>query len=66
VVSKTPGGYPAIGFTSSPRIAVLTGGCGTAAKSSDEIGRLGAALVREGQIDDAAYVTDFKPAFATM
>ena len=66
VVSKTPGGYPAIGFTSSPRIAVLTGGCGTAAKSSDEIGRLGATLVREGQIDDAAYVTDFKPVFATM
>ncbi|MGG2476361.1 FAD-dependent oxidoreductase, partial [Rhizobium sp. BR5] len=39
VVSKTPSGYPAIGFTASPRIAVLTGGNGTAAKSSDEIGR---------------------------
>lgn len=65
VVSKTPGGYPAIGFTSSPRIAVLTGGCGTAAKSSDEIGRLGAVLLREGQIDGAAYATDFKPAFAS-
>lgn len=64
VVSKTPGGYPSIGFTSSPRIAVLTGGCGMAAKSSDEIGRLGATLLRDGQIGDGAYATDFVPAFA--
>ncbi|WP_332302602.1 NAD(P)/FAD-dependent oxidoreductase [Rhizobium sp. GR12] len=63
VVSKTPGGYPAIGFTSSPRIAVLTGGNGTAAKSSDEIGRLGAQLLLDGEISDDAYATDFKPAF---
>lgn len=63
VVSKTQSGYPAIGFTSSPRIAVLTGGNGTAAKSSDEIGRLGALLLRDGQIADGAFSTDFKPAF---
>ncbi|MDX8324956.1 FAD-binding oxidoreductase [Rhizobium rhizogenes] len=63
VVSKTPGGYPAIGFTTSPRIAVLTGGNGTAAKSSDEIGRLGALLMRDGKIGNDAYATDFKPAF---
>ncbi|WP_216330006.1 FAD-binding oxidoreductase [Rhizobium sp. X9] len=63
VVSKTPGGYPAIGFTTSPRIAVLTGGNGTAAKSSDEIGRLGAALLLDGKIGDGAYAADFKPAF---
>ena len=63
VVSKTPGGYPAIGFTTSPRIAVLTGGNGTAAKSSDEIGRLGALLLRDGKIGNDAYATDFKPAF---
>ncbi|MCZ7851280.1 FAD-dependent oxidoreductase [Agrobacterium salinitolerans] len=63
VVSKTQSGYPAIGFTASPHIAVLTGGNGTAAKSSDEIGRLGALLLRDGQIADGAFSTDFKPAF---
>ncbi|NTB02686.1 NAD(P)/FAD-dependent oxidoreductase [Agrobacterium tumefaciens] len=63
VVSKTQSGYPAIGFTASPKIAVLTGGNGTAAKSSDEIGRLGAVLLRGGEIADGAFSTDFKPAF---
>lgn len=63
VVSKTQSGYPAIGFTASPKIAVLTGGNGTAAKSSDEIGRLGALLLRDGKIADGAFSTDFKPAF---
>ncbi len=63
VVSKTRSGYPAIGFTASPRIAVLTGGNGTAAKSSDEIGRLGAGLLRDGEFADGAFSTDFKPAF---
>ncbi|MGV1955882.1 NAD(P)/FAD-dependent oxidoreductase [Agrobacterium sp. 22-214-1] len=63
VVSKTQSGYPAIGFTASPKIAVLTGGNGTAAKSSDEIGRLGALLLRDGKIADSAFATDFKPAF---
>ncbi|RRN72713.1 FAD-dependent oxidoreductase [Agrobacterium deltaense] len=63
VVSKTQSGYPAIGFTASPKIAVLTGGNGTAAKSSDEIGRLGAVLLRNGEIADGAFSTDFKPAF---
>jgi sarcosine oxidase len=62
-VAKTPTGYPAIGFTSSPNIAVTTGGCGTAAKSSDEIGRLGAELLLAGQLDDAGYSTDFRPTF---
>ncbi|MBW9071557.1 NAD(P)/FAD-dependent oxidoreductase [Agrobacterium deltaense] len=63
VVSKTQSGYPAIGFTASPKIAVMTGGNGTAAKSSDEIGRLGALLLRDGEIADGAFSTDFKPAF---
>ncbi|WP_425647065.1 NAD(P)/FAD-dependent oxidoreductase [Agrobacterium leguminum] len=63
VVSKTQSGYPAIGFTVSPKIAVLTGGNGTAAKSSDEIGRLGAVLLLDGKIADGAFATDFKPAF---
>ena len=63
VVSKTPSGYPAIGYTESPRIAVLTGGCGAAAKSSDEIGRLGAELLFNGRIEDTAYGVSFQPRF---
>ncbi len=63
VVSFTPSGNPMIGYTSSPRIGVLTGGCGTAAKSSDEIGRLGAELLLEGRISEQGYATDFKPYF---
>lgn len=63
VVSFTPSGYPMIGYTSSPRIAVLTGGCGTAAKSSDEIGRLGAEAMLAGRINGQDYATDFKPYF---
>ncbi|MBP2549022.1 sarcosine oxidase [Neorhizobium galegae] len=64
VVSKTPSGYPAIGYTQSPAIAVLTGGCGAAAKSSDEIGRLGAELLHKGRIVDEAYGVSFAPDFA--
>lgn len=63
VVSYTPSGYPAIGYTSSPRIAVLAGGCGAAAKSSDEIGRLGAELILTGRIQQGLYQTDFAPEF---
>ncbi|SIQ53985.1 sarcosine oxidase [Rhizobium sp. RU35A] len=59
VVSKTPSGYPIIAYTSSPRIALLTGGCGTAAKSSDEIGRLGAELLQTGSI--SSFDFDFSP-----
>ncbi|KPF42431.1 FAD-binding oxidoreductase [Rhizobium sp. AAP43] len=64
VTSFTPANYPAIGFASE-RIAVLTGGCGAAAKSSDEIGRLGAELVMHGRIDDPAYGDCFTPVFKT-
>jgi sarcosine oxidase len=62
-VSYSPTSYPMIGYTSSPRVAVLTGGCGTAAKSSDEIGRLGAELLLEGRIKDDGYRTDFSAHF---
>ncbi|UWU15421.1 FAD-dependent oxidoreductase [Rhizobium sullae] len=62
-VSHTKGGYPMIGYTSSPRLAVLTGCAGTSAKSSDEIGRLGAELLLEGKIADQGYATDFTAAF---
>ncbi len=62
-VSYSPTGYPMIGYTSSPRVAVLTGGCGTAAKSSDEIGRLGAELLLTGRLKDEGYSTDFSAHF---
>ena len=62
VTSFTPNNYPAIGFASD-RIAVLTGGCGAAAKSSDEIGRLGAELLIGGDLDQAAYGDVFRPSF---
>jgi sarcosine oxidase len=64
VTSFTPTGFPAIGYTSSPSIAVLTGGCGSAAKSSDEIGRLGAQLLVEGHIIEGDYKADFAPVFS--
>ncbi len=63
VVSYTPSGFPAIGYSGSERIAVLTGGCGTAAKSSDEIGRLGAVLLTAGHVGGQGYEADFSPVF---
>jgi sarcosine oxidase len=64
VTSYTPPNYPAIGWTSSPSIGVMAGGCGAAAKSSDEIGRLGAELLLHGRIVDDGYPTaDFVPRF---
>lgn len=64
VTSYTPSGNPAIGFApGSQRLAVLAGGCGAAAKSSDEIGRLGASLLLQGRVDNEGYDTDFAPQF---
>lgn len=63
VVSYTKSRYPMIGYSASPHIAVLTGCMGTSAKSSDEIGRLGAELILSGRIKDQGYATDFAPYF---
>ena len=63
VVSYTKSRYPMIGYTSSPHTGVLTGCAGTSAKSSDEIGRLGAELLLAGRIKDQGYATDFAPYF---
>jgi sarcosine oxidase len=63
VTAFTRHGYPYIGFASSDRVAVLTGGNGAAAKSSDEIGRLGALLLQDGQLDAPEYDTDFAVCF---
>ncbi len=60
VTTFTRHGYPYIGFSGSDRIAVMTGGNGMAAKSSDEIARLGALLLANGQLDAPEYETDFR------
>ncbi|RVL85166.1 FAD-binding oxidoreductase [Sinorhizobium meliloti] len=62
VTAFTRHGYPYIGFVSD-RIAVLTGGNGQAANSSDEIGRLGAVLVADGRLEADEYETDFAVAY---
>ncbi|WP_411032643.1 NAD(P)/FAD-dependent oxidoreductase [Shinella sp. BYT-45] len=59
VTTYTVHGYPYAGFVESERIALLTGGNGAAAKSSDEIGRIGADLVIRGRLDEPDYLTDF-------
>ncbi|MBY5782313.1 FAD-dependent oxidoreductase [Rhizobium leguminosarum bv. viciae] len=64
VANFTPTGYPYAGFTQSPRIAVLTGGNFVAAKSSDELGRLGAVLLAEGRLGDEDFGGELTPVFA--
>lgn len=63
VASITPTRYPYIGFTQAPDIAVMTGGNFVAAKSSDEIGRLGAVLLAGGGLGEREFVTQMTPAF---
>lgn len=63
VVAKTATGYPSIAFSDEPAIAVVTGGCGAAAKSSDEIGRLGAQLLLNGSLEGEGYAVPFNAAF---
>lgn len=63
VTTFTAHGYPYAGFADGDRVAVLTGGCGAAAKSCDEIGRIGADLVMRGHLDEPDYGTDFAVRF---
>jgi sarcosine oxidase len=49
VTSFTRTGYPYADLLPGGRVGVLTGGNGSAAKSADEIGRLGAEMLRAGQ-----------------
>ena len=62
VATMTASGYPYIGWTDRSGIAVMTGGNFVSAKSSDELGRLGAKLVVEGSIE-ADYGDIFTPQF---
>jgi len=63
VASFTKSSYPYIGFTESPRIAVLTGGNFVAAKCSDELGRLGARLMLDGVLGVEDFGDLFTPQF---
>lgn len=63
VTTYTRHGYPYAGFVSGERVALLAGGNGTAAKSSDEIGRIGADLLTYGRLDEPDYSTDFSVRF---
>jgi sarcosine oxidase len=49
VTSYTRTGYPYADMLQGGRVGVLTGGNGSAAKSADEIGRMGAEMMRAGQ-----------------
>lgn len=64
VASITRTGYPYIGYTQSSNIAVLTGGNFVSAKSSDEIGRLGAVLLLDGQLSQEDFAAQMTPVFA--
>lgn len=55
-------GNPYIGWVEEGRLAVVTAGCGAAAKSADEIGRL-AALMIDGMTEERA-LNAFVPVFA--
>ncbi|MGV1869841.1 FAD-dependent oxidoreductase [Agrobacterium rosae] len=63
VASITRTGYPYIGYTQSSNIAVLTGGNFVSAKSSDEIGRLGAVLLLDGQLVEEDFAGQVGPVF---
>ena len=63
VATFTPTGRPYAGFVESSRIAVLTGGNFVAAKSSDELGRLGSFLLLEGGLSEDDYGSLMTPLF---
>lgn len=61
VVTTTPTGHPYIGWVDDS-VAVAVGGNGSAAKSSDEIGRLGASLFSPTGWDSPLDPGEFQPA----
>ena len=62
VVTNTVSGHPYIGWISKG-LAVAIGGCGAAAKSSDEIGRVAASLFSESGWDSIISEKIFAPIF---
>lgn len=63
VVTNTASGHPYIGWVEDG-VAVALGGCGSAAKSSDELGRLAAELFKSEQWIDSLPSSAFDPVFA--
>ena len=63
VTTLTQEGYPVIDHQSD-RIIALTAGNGAAAKSSDEIGRLGAVLAQDGSLASEPYPDVFTTTWA--
>jgi len=62
VVTNTVSGHPYIGWVEKG-LAVAIGGCGAAAKSSDEIGRIAASLFSESGWDSIISEKLFAPIF---
>ena len=63
VVTNTATGHPYIGWVEEG-VAVALGGCGSAAKSSDELGRLASTLFTPAGWDDSLPATTFEPIFS--
>lgn len=63
VATFTTTGRPYAGYLPGSQVAVLTGGNFVAAKSSDELGRLGALLMLEGGLGDEDFGNLMQPAF---
>ena len=63
VVTNTASDHPYIGWVEEG-VAAAIGGCGSAAKSSDEIGRLASTLFRSEGWSDALSTSHFEPVFA--
>lgn len=60
VITETASGYPYIGFVEDD-LAVAVGGNGSAAKSSDELGRLASSLFSKDGWDDSYEQSSFEP-----
>ncbi|HEX2148272.1 MAG TPA: FAD-dependent oxidoreductase [Pseudorhizobium sp.] len=63
VATFTATGRPYAGYVDGSRVAVLTGGNFVAAKSSDELGRLGALLLLDEGLSDADFGGAMQPLY---
>ena len=63
VITNTASGHPYIGWVEDG-VAVAVGGCGSAAKSSDELGRLASKLFKSERWSDSLPSRAFDPVFA--
>lgn len=60
VTSYTPDAMPIIDHCGDARLCLVTDGCGVAAKSADELGRLAADLIATGQWHDTLDAAPFR------